>query len=152
MKKIKIDLDFLFNVLFPLFAAFTISMTLPSFTPYYNSLIKLVRVPPVTFPIVWTVLYILMGYVGYQLSKNNDEYGERIYYLQLLLNLLWSPAFFGLKSPVLGLIIILILLGLVLWLFIYMRKKCYKLANLLIPYILWLFFATFLNVSLAILN
>ena len=93
-----------------------------------------------------------MGYVGYQLSKNNAEYGERIYYIQLLFHLLWSPAFFGLKSPVLGLIIILILLGLVLWLFIYMRKKCYKLANLLIPYILWLFFATFLNISLAILN
>lgn len=152
MKKLNLNLDLAFNLLFPLFVSFVISMTLPNFSTYYNSLITLVRVPAIIFPIVWTILFILIGFVGYKLSQNNDEKGEKIYYAQLLDNFLWTPVFFGLKSPIGGLILILVLLGLVVWLFIYVKKGYGNFAYILIPYIIWLLFATFLNLSIVILN
>ncbi len=152
MKKLNLNLDLAFNLLFPLFISFVISMTLPNFTTYYNSLVTLVRVPPIIFPIVWTILYIMMGFVGYKLSQNNDEKGEKLYYAQLLINFLWTPVFFGLKSPVFGLILIALLLVLVIWLFFYVKSKYGNFAYILLPYIIWLLFATFLNFSIAILN
>lgn len=152
MKKLNLNLNLAFNLLFPLFISFVISMTLPSFSTYYNSLITLVKVPPIVFPIVWSILYILMGYVGYKLSENNDEKGEKLYYAQLLVNFLWTPVFFGLKSPIGGLILILILLALVIWLFAYVLKEYGNVGYLLLPYVIWLIFATFLNLSIVILN
>lgn len=152
MKKINLNLNLAFNLLFPLFISFVISMTLPNFSLYYNSLITLVRVPPIVFSLVWSILYILMGYVGYKMSECDDEKGEKIYYLQLLVNFLWTPIFFGLKSPIGGLILILLLLILSIWLFIYTLKKHGNVGFLLLPYIIWLVFATFLNASIVILN
>lgn len=152
MKKLNLNLNLAFNLLFPLFISFVISMTLPNFSTYYNSLITLVKVPPIVFPIVWSILYILMGYVGYKLSENNDEKGEKLYYAQLLVNFLWTPVFFGLKSPIGGLILILILLALVIWLFAYVLKEYGNVGYLLLPYVIWLIFATFLNLSIVILN
>ena len=152
MKKLNLNLDLAFNLLFPLFVSFVISMTLPNFSTYYNSLITLVRVPAIIFPIVWSVLYILMGIIGYKLSQNNDEKGEKLYYSQLLVNFLWTPVFFGLKSPIGALILIIILLCLVIWLFFYVKKRYGNFAYILLSYIIWLLFATFLNLSIVILN
>ncbi|MCH5180602.1 MAG: tryptophan-rich sensory protein [Erysipelotrichales bacterium] len=152
MKKLNLNLDLAFNLLFPLFVSFVISMTLPNFSTYYNSLITLVRVPAIVFPIVWTILYILIGFVGYKLSQNSDEKGEKIYYTQLLINFLWTPVFFGFKSPIGGLVLIVILLGLVIWLFFYVKNGYGNFAYILLPYIIWLLFATFLNLSIVILN
>ena len=152
MKKLNLNLDLAFNLLFPLFVSFVISMTLPNFSSYYNSLITLIRVPAIIFPIVWTILFILIGFVGYKLSQNNDEKGEKIYYAQLLVNFLWTPVFFGLKSPIGGLVLILILLGLVMLLFVYVKKRYGNFAYILLPYIIWLIFATFLNLTIVILN
>ncbi len=103
-------------------------------------------VPGWVFPVVWSILYILMGISSYLISDNKKLL--KIYYLNLFVNLLWPIIFFsfGLKTLAFFWILILILIvG-------YMIYKFYnenKIASyLLVPYILWLIFAAFLNLSI----
>lgn len=121
----------------------------------YNSLVQPSWAPPsFLFPIVWTILYVLMG-VSYGILKSNsltDEKTNTIYYLQLLVNALWSIFFFVFKWRLFSFIWILLLIILV----ILMIKEFYKknkLAGLLqIPYLLWITFASFLNLAVYLLN
>jgi len=152
MKKFKINLDLIFNLLFPLLSSFVISMALPNFSTYYDSLNTLIKVPAVVFPIVWTILYVIMGYSGYKISSIADLKGEKLYYLQLLVNLMWTPLFFGLQNPLLGLIDILVLLVLIVLMMIHLHKTDKTLFYLWIPYLIWIVFATFLNASIFFLN
>lgn len=100
-------------------------------------------VPGWIFPVVWSILYILMGISSYLISDNKDLL--KIYYLNLVVNLLWPIIFFSLGLKTLGFFWILILILIVG----YMMYKFYnenKIATyLLVPYILWLIFAAFLN-------
>lgn len=150
MKRINIDL--VFNLLFPLLVNFVISMLLGNFSSYYSSLNSLIRVPSVLFPIIWSILYLLIGYVSYKLDELADVKGSNIFYLQFLFNVLWTPLFFGLHLPIISAIDIVVLLGLSIYMLIYLFKKNKNLAYLWIPYVSWLAFATFLNISIAILN
>ncbi len=121
----------------------------------YNALIKPNFSPPaIVFPIVWTILYILMG-VSYGILKSNSLTTDKIntiYYLQLFVNLLWSIFFFVFKWRLFSFIWILLLIVLV----ILMIKNFYsknKVAGLLqIPYLLWIIFASFLNLTIYLLN
>lgn len=121
----------------------------------YNSLIKPAISPPaIIFPIVWTVLYILMG-VSYGILKSNSlltEKGKNIYYLQLFVNYLWPIFFFVFDWRLFSFLWILLLIVLV----VIMIKEFYeknKTAGLLqIPYLLWLVFAAVLNFSVYWLN
>ena len=133
------------------------------FTPvegswYYTSLIKPPWNPPNwLFPPVWTVLFILMGVsLSLVLEKGRDKKevrkGVLLFGAQLFLNLGWSASFFGLRSPMAGFAEIL-----VLWLFIVMTivafAKVSKPAALcLVPYLLWVSFASFLNFVILRLN
>ena len=110
--------------------------------------------PSILFPIVWTILYILMG-VSYGILKNDgkiDKEINMIYATQLLTNVTWPIIFFVFKWRFLAIIWILVLLGLI----IYMAMKFYrknKSAGLLqIPYILWTIFATYLTIGVYVLN
>ncbi len=150
MKKINIDL--VFNLLFPLLVNFVISMLLGDFSSYYSNLNSLIYVPPILFPIVWSILYLIIGYVSYKLDEVMDVKGSKIFYIQLLFNVLWTPLFFGLHLPIVSAIDILILLGLCIYMLIYLFKNNNNLACLWILYVIWLAFATFLNISIAILN
>lgn len=106
---------------------------------------------------VWTILYLLMGISFYLILKKGwKKKGVKsagIFFLaQLAVNFLWTPIFFGLKSPLLGLITIL-----TLWVLIVITMiKVYPLSKLafylLIPYLLWVSFATVLNAAILILN
>lgn len=102
-------------------------------------------VPGWIFPVVWTILYILMGISSYLIRDNKDLL--KIYYLNLAVNLLWPIIFFsfGLKTLAFFWILLLILIvGYMMYRFYnYNRLSAY----LLIPYILWLVFASFLNLS-----
>lgn len=121
----------------------------------YNTLQK----PPLSptsilFPIVWTVLYILMG-ISYGILETNklvDKEIKVIYYLQLAVNALWSIFFFTLKWRLFSFFWIILLIILV----IIMTNKFYKkkeISGLLqIPYIIWLLFATYLNLGVYLLN
>lgn len=121
----------------------------------YNSLEQPLLSPPsILFPIVWTILYILMG-VSYGILKNKgltDKDVDLIYYLQLAVNLIWPIAFFLLKFRIFAVIWIIILLILIIFMIISFYKK-EKISGILqIPYLIWTLFATYLNIAIHILN
>ena len=121
----------------------------------YDSLEKPFLAPPSSaFPIVWTILYILMG-VSYGILKSKDLTDSKIdfiYYLQLFFNALWPIAFFILKWRLFAAIWIIILAILVFIMIVRFYQKD-KVAGLLqIPYLAWTIFATYLNISMYILN
>ncbi len=131
--------------------------TASSVGSWYATLEKPVFNPPSwLFGPVWTLLYIMMGIALFLIWRIKDAPGKKRammwFWIQLILNALWSPAFFGLESPLLGLVIIV-----PLWVAILMTIKAFypinKLAGgLLIPYFLWVSFATILNASIWWLN
>lgn len=121
----------------------------------YNSLQKPFLSPPsVLFPIMWTILYVLMG-VSYGLLKDKsliDSNIKVIYYLQLFVNALWSIIFFTFKWRLFGFVWIVLLDILVIIMIINFYKKN-KLSGLLqIPYLLWSLFASYLNLFIYLLN
>ena len=121
----------------------------------YNSLEKPFLAPPsIVFPIVWSILYILMG-ISYGILKSNSLVDSKInfiYYLQLFVNALWPIFFFTFKWRLFSALWIILLAILTIIMIIQFYKKN-KLAGLLqIPYLLWTLFATYLNISTYILN
>ncbi len=121
----------------------------------YNFLQKPFLAPPsIVFPIVWTILYILMG-ISYGILKDKsliDSKTKTIYYLQLFVNALWSIIFFTLKLRLFAFIWIILLDILVIVMIINFYKKN-KLSGLLqIPYLLWVLFASYLNLFIYLLN
>lgn len=117
----------------------------------YNTLIKPVLSPPgIVFPIVWTILYLLMGISSYLIYKNKGNL--KIFYLQLILNSIWTLIFFNLKEYLLSfiwIIILILLVGIMIYDFYKINKKA---ALIQIPYLLWLIFASYLSYSIYILN
>lgn len=109
------------------------------------------------FPVVWTILYLLMGYASYRvLTADVDPKKKRealkFYAAQLAANFLWSPVFFGLGWY---LVAFLVLVG--LWVLIYITMKKFArvdelASDLLLPYILWVTFAGYLNLGVYLLN
>jgi len=125
---------------------------------WYSTLIKPAFNPPSwIFAPVWTLLYILMGISLYLVimegMKGRDvRIPLLIFAIQLILNILWSYAFFGLESTFFGLLVILILwisIVATMILFYPVRKAA---AWLLVPYILWVSFATLLTYTIYSLN
>ena len=121
----------------------------------YNSLQKPPLSPPsILFPIMWTILYILMG-VSYGRLKSKDLTDEkinRIYYLQLIINLLWSFIFFVFKLRLFAFFWIILLDIAVIVMIMRFYQKDKLSGGLQIPYILWSLFATYLNLGIYLLN
>lgn len=118
----------------------------PSFTP-----------PNELFAPVWTALYILMGIsAGIVWSKGYHHIWVKTalyhFVFQLLFNALWSIVFFGLKNPLLGLVVILALLILIMLTIKWFRIISKPAAYLLVPYVLWVGFAAALNYKIWELN
>ena len=109
------------------------------------------------FPIVWTILYLLMGYAAYrvQVSGKDPVFIRRamiFYGLQLFLNFLWPIVFFGLVWRLAAFFLLL-----ALWALIYITMRLFSAidetaGDLLIPYILWVTFAAYLNLGVYFLN
>ena len=121
----------------------------------YNDLIQPAFAPPsFLFPIVWTILYVLMGISYGILEKKglNDSEINAIYYLQLTVNALWSFIFFVFKWRLFAFIWILILDALVIDMIIKFYKKDKTAGLLQIPYLIWILFATVLNYAVYWLN
>jgi len=131
--------------------------TTPAIPTWYATLKKPFFNPPNwIFSPVWISLFILMGISLFFVWRRTDHPKFKItfffFFVQLIFNVLWSIAFFGLKSPLLGLIDI-ILLWIAILLTIQNFLKISKFAGvLLIPYLLWVSFAALLNFSLWLLN
>ena len=132
--------------------------TVPSIPTWYESLKKPSFSPPNwIFGPVWTGLYTLMGISLFMVWQRRADHSQSkmaliLFFLQLILNTLWSVAFFGLRSPLLGLIDIVLLWIAILLTMISFFGISKAAALLLLPYILWVSFAVLLNFSLWILN
>lgn len=142
------------SILFPLIIGGIVGV-LTSNSGEYDVLIKPVFSPPgILFPIVWTILYILMG-VSYGILKDKsltDSEIDTIYYLQLFFNFTWSFIFFTFNLRLLAYIWIIIL-AVLITIMIYRFYNKNKIAGLLqIPYLIWVIFASVLNLSIYLLN
>lgn len=123
-------------------------------TSEYKSFYRPPLSPPgIVFPIVWSILYILMG-LSFYLSKRkaDDKQINLTYYLGLVINLIWPFIFFNFKLYFLGAIwIVFIIITLVRLIILYNKVNKVS-AYLQIPYLLWLCFALYLNIGVFILN
>jgi tryptophan-rich sensory protein len=130
--------------------------TLSSVQSWYLTLNKPSWNPPSwLFGPVWTTLYVLMGIACFLIWKSEDPRKKQVltlYFLQLFLNFLWSPAFFGAQNPMLGILVIVPMWASILACIIFFRKINIWAALLMIPYLLWVSFATVLNATIWYLN
>ena len=132
--------------------------TRDSITTWYGELSRPSFTPPDwTFGVVWPVLYVMMGISAFliwnmDISTRQVKVALGIFALQLILNGLWTPIFFGLHLIGLALVeIIMMWAAILLTIFAFWRVS--KAATLLLlPYILWVSFAVVLNASLFLLN
>lgn len=122
----------------------------------YNTLNKPPLSPPgILFPIVWTILFILMGISIYRVMMSNSDKkkeGRLIYFIQLIINALWTPIFFGLNEYFLAFLWILMLILLVVTMLIVFSKIDKISTYINIPYLIWLLFACYLNFGIFVLN
>ena len=123
-----------------------VTLNKPSFTP-----------PNYLFAPVWTALYIMMGVAaGIVWSKGYHHIWVKTalyhFVFQLLLNALWSIVFFGLKNPLGGMVVILVLLTMIILTIKWFRVISKPAALLMVPYVLWVAFASALNYKIWELN
>lgn len=132
-------------------------VTFDSIPNWYAGLTKPPFNPPnYVFGPVWTLLYALMAFSLFLVWKGKQTkevvHARKVFMVQLGLNFLWSYVFFGAHQIGLAVIVILALWASILYCIVLFRKINKTAAYLLIPYILWVSFATILNVSLFLLN
>jgi tryptophan-rich sensory protein len=130
--------------------------TLSSVQSWYLTLNKPSWNPPSwLFGPVWTTLYVLMGIACFLIWKSEHPRKKQVltlYFLQLFLNSLWSPAFFGAQNPMLGILVIVPMWASILACILLFRKINTWAAVLMIPYLIWVSFATVLNATIWYLN
>lgn len=130
--------------------------TSPNINTWYASLIKPGFNPPNwLFAPAWTILFFLMGWAFYLIWINKSKNKSTAYWafgIQFLLNIIWSAIFFGLKLPNIAFFEIVILWLAILWTIIEFYKVNKTAGYLLIPYILWVSFASTLNYYVWMLN
>ncbi len=123
---------------------------------WYPTLNKSFLNPPsFIFAPVWTILYIMIGISLFLILINKKENKIKpliIFSIQNLLNILWSVAFFGFKSPLAGMFIIVLLFIFIVLNIIEFYKIDKTAGLILIPYLLWVSFASILTYSVVVLN
>ena len=122
----------------------------------YETLLKPPLSPPGwLFPVVWTILYILMGVAAAEIWKG-ENYGKDValtlYAVQLAFNFMWPIFFFVYEARLLSFFWLLILVFIVFICIVYFSKISRKAAYLLLPYFAWLIFAAYLNLGSYLLN
>ena len=117
----------------------------PSWTP-----------PPPVFPVVWTTLYILMAISLWLLATSNPSPERRTaliaFFVQLALNAMWSPVFFGLHATRAALAIILALIVAIIACILSSMKVNRLAAWLFLPYLAWILYASTINAGVVMLN
>lgn len=142
------------SILIPVAVGAVVGFITSSFIDYENLIQPPFAPPSFLFPIVWTILYVLMG-VSYGILKSNnllDSKSNFIYYTQLAINALWSIFFFVFKWRLFSFFwLLLLIVFVILMIFDFYSKN--KLTGLLqIPYLLWCLFAAYLNFGVYLLN
>ncbi|NQV12459.1 tryptophan-rich sensory protein [Candidatus Uhrbacteria bacterium] len=125
---------------------------------WYANIVKPALNPPSwVFGPAWTLLYLLMGISAFLIWQKGTKRKEvrvalSVFAVQLGLNAIWSPIFFGAQNPGLALIDIVLMWFAILYTMILFNKISKPAMSLLIPYIAWVSFATYLNLAIWILN
>ena len=121
---------------------------------WYPSLSRPPLTPPNwVFAPVWTVLYVMIGVSGWMVwQRQGASRPLRLWGWQLAANALWVPAFFGLRSPVLGMAVIVAMLVLAAMTAHAFRRVRRVAAWLMVPYLGWGLFAAYLNLGFLVLN
>lgn len=134
------------------------AVTIPQVLTWYPTIAKPPFNPPNwVFGPVWTTLFVLMAYGVYRVLRTpagtpGKPQALIAYHVQLALNLAWSCVFFGLNSPLGGLLVIVPFLAMILVTIALFGRVDRLAANLQWPYVAWVSFATLLNVSIWWLN
>lgn len=137
----------------PLILSFFVFLATKEDIGYLETLQRKIVVPPIVFPIVWTILYVLMGVWNYFYEQDHpNDVATSIYWVSILVNMLFSFFLFTFHQILLALIDVLLLFILILYLFIKSIREKKKYAYLLVPYLLWLIVAFTLMVDLWIHN
>ena len=126
------------------------SLTKPEISTWYSTLNRSPVTPPnYVFPIAWTILYGIIGICGWLIwhepSFRKLSVIKTLYVTQLILNWSWTPLFFGFHLTGLSLVVLFamdILVGAIIWL---SYPKIRSVSLLMLPYLLWITFATYLN-------
>jgi benzodiazapine receptor len=132
--------------------------TTPNIPTWYATLEKPFFTPPSwLFAPAWITLYLLMAVAAFLiwrkgLAHEGVKCALTLFLVQLVLNALWSVVFFGLQSPLYGMVVILALWIAILLTIIKFFRLSVAAGSLLLPYILWVSFASVLNISIWVLN
>lgn len=129
--------------------------TISAIPTWYLYLTKPFFSPPNwVFGPVWTILYAMIGISAFLIyeSKKNNRKALKVFAIQMALNFIWTPMFFGLKDLSLAFVVII-----AMWYYIFLTIKEFAKINktasyLLYPYLAWVSFASLLNFSIWILN
>lgn len=131
-------------------------LTGPSIISWYQYLAKPFWTPPdYVFAPVWTVLYLFMGVAAFLVWQGRHPermFSLKVFFVHLVVNTLWSVVFFGLHAPGAGLVVIVALWGMIAWLIKLFASQSKMAAWLLAPYLLWVTYATTLNLGIILLN
>lgn len=133
----------------------SVLLTLGNFKAYSALLQPPLAPPGWLFPVVWTILYILMGvsaYLVYECDTEEKYIGLAVYVLQLIFNFLWLIIFFNIRNLLFAFVWLVFLWVLVLAMTISFYRVNKAAGLLQIPYLLWVTFAGYLNIALYILN
>lgn len=131
--------------------------TVPTISGWYETLQKPALNPPNwVFGPTWTALYFLMGVAAFGVWRSGRRRKAKtaliVFCLQLVLNVAWSAIFFGLKNPFWAFVDIVALWLAIIWTIVMFYRVSKPAALLLLPYILWVSFAAYLNYAIWILN
>lgn len=156
MKKNKLT-----DILIYILSAEAIGALSALFTGGYSDFFEKFERPPLqppmwVFPVVWTILYAVMGYSAYLVSGSDDKAAAKralkVYWIQLGVNFLWSIIFFRFENLWAAFAIVILLLILIIIMIILFRKVSPTAALINIPYLLWVIFAAYLNYQIAVIN
>ena len=137
-----------FYTFIPVILGFIVSLFTD--TSAYQNINKPFNIPSIIFPIIWTIIYLAIGYASYRTSKDKPTF--KLFYINLAINLIWGFIFFNLGMYFNAFILILVMIFLEIILII-RYKKLDKVSYIInIIYLLWLIFAAYLNLSIYILN
>lgn len=134
---------------------------IPSIVVYKNiSMYQEINKPPlsppgIVFPIAWTILYILMSISITKVDSVKGKFNVEsnvVYFVQLFVNAIWPILFFGAKQYFLSFLWIILLIFLVIVMMITFKRDEKTSIYYLIPYLIWLLFASYLNFGVFILN
>lgn len=157
MKKEKLH-----GILFYIFTAEAIGALSALITGGFSDFFLKYEKPPLLppgwlFPVVWTVLYAIMGYSAFLVSRSAASHNEKknalaVYWLQLAFNFLWSIIFFRFELLWVGFADIILLLISVCAMAVMFGRILPEAGYLNIPYVIWVAFASYLNLATAIIN